>query len=256
MPVPTCSHPAVQPRQRRCRGSAPAQACIAEAPFRAAPGLRPLRSLRAPVLSSEASGASGASPVSTCLLALLLSAGLCAPAHAFEDKDPVPPFTLYGNVSKTFIIETLRGEDVVSRQRGVTVRACATAVPESADRPGGRGAAAAIPATCSTGVKPGRFEKMEAREASQSVPVVLLTLLPSGNPPRLPARLPRRLRGRSGGTRRPGQGCDGLPSGRGGPQAPGQGVHAAVRHRVHQAGADVRLGQPLASMRGQKSGMQ
>ena len=62
-----------------------------------------------------------------------------------EFDDPqTPPFTLYGLVSKRFLIEEMQGEKIVSRKKGTTVTACATAVEASAETPDKIGLPAAL----------------------------------------------------------------------------------------------------------------
>jgi hypothetical protein len=55
--------------------------------------------------------------------------------EAQYEEPPTPPYTVYGLVSKRFIIEDLKGERIVSRRKGTTVTACASVVSASDETP-------------------------------------------------------------------------------------------------------------------------
>lgn len=74
----------------------------------------------------------------------------------FGDDEPVEPFTLYGNVTKSFVIEREEGGKVVRRERGVTATACVSVVAASAETPGYKAPApSAEGASCAVARLPG-----------------------------------------------------------------------------------------------------
>mmetsp|Transcript_4399 Transcript_4399/g.7623 ORF Transcript_4399/g.7623 Transcript_4399/m.7623 type:complete len:245 (-) Transcript_4399:120-854(-) len=53
------------------------------------------------------------------------------------DRDPIEPFTLYGDIAKKFFIENLdESGKIVSRRKGFTTTVCINAVEQSQDNPG------------------------------------------------------------------------------------------------------------------------
>ena len=93
--------------------------------------------------------------VASCCALRVLS--LCS-----AQDPPTQPFTLYGSVYKKFVLERLQGEKVVSREKGVMVTACVSAV-DDADSVPGEGAWRRVSSggqqACSTVRLPGKVEK-------------------------------------------------------------------------------------------------
>lgn len=70
-------------------------------------------------------------------LAARLSLSLDSGSGIDETDDAsIEPFTLYGTITKSYVIERLEAGRIVRRDRGVTASACVAAVPASRETPG------------------------------------------------------------------------------------------------------------------------
>jgi len=56
-----------------------------------------------------------------------------------EGEEPVDPFTLYGTTFKKFFINKMKGEKILSRQRGFTVTTCTAAIAAGEETPSFQG---------------------------------------------------------------------------------------------------------------------